>query len=213
MSKTKSSVESEKIKNDVKTDDASNTYPSKVESEGADNRKGFYKSQAEVDAAISKRLKAQREKIMREVQDDLDLAKMVRESLDEMPDRQILPDSDKEELQKISQQYLDFEDEIRKSDKDFDLLDMLENNELAQALISSGVDLKKIYEFMNLDKLVSKAKNDGERDALDRIRQRRSLPDAAPAGSSNHPVGSSLTTSQMNDINERLKKGEKVYLK
>lgn len=205
MSKNKISVEETR---EMPTDDALENIETKKVADDGDDNQGFYKSQAEVDRAISKRLKAEREKIMREIYAEFENADMEYADIDY---DDYMPQDD--ELLALSQEFVDFEQKMQKKDKNFDLLELIENNEQAQRLIASGVGIKQVYEFINMEKLLDDAKQEGEKSAIERIRSRRLLPDTSPAQSASEIKTGDFTKSQMKDINDRLSKGEKVYLK
>jgi hypothetical protein len=177
----------------------------------------YYKSQAEVDAALARRLQAERDKLARTYEADVALAQALRARYPGLPDEALLgaqpPPIDAQSLAQQAVHLLQEEADIRQEDDSFDLVAALQENSTARRMLTSGAPVREVYDYLHLSDRIQAARAEAESQTLERIRARGRMPSPLPRrGGGGSFDARNLTQEQVEDIQRRLRQGEKVRL-
>lgn len=207
----------------------------------ADKGDKFYKSQGEVDRAFKKRLEREKrkweeslkinnessfenyEKSEYEIKDENKVNDELKEIGDELLpllsnlDKQI---GDGNSLETDSKQTDEFVNnilnEINGLEQQYEGIDLTEDlkNPLFLHMLENGEPLKKVYDYFNPEKSREVNFKEMEREVTERIRLRNSRPASISHANSQNTVYdvSRLSQSEIEDIDRRVKRGERVVL-
>ncbi len=106
------------------------------------------------------------------------------------------------------------EEELRRSEPGFDLLQAVQQHPALRALLAAGEPLQRAWGYVRMDERMRDARRAGEEDVVRRIRERQALPEAlAPgaAGEAGRDVAR-MSAQEIRRIDERLRRGEHVRL-
>ena len=184
-----------------------------------ENSNDGFKSQREIDVAISKRLEAERRKLRQKYEKESNMAKAIKERFPDIEDASQLSekldgfDNPQQSVEQLAAGLLTGEVELKKMDPEFDLIENLSDNPQAMALALGGASVKQVYDFLNMDKLIASAKLQGEKTALESIRSRQNMPSVNQAGGYEGIFDvDNLTLMEIESIEKRLRRGERVKL-
>lgn len=208
----------------------------------ADKGDKFYKSQEEVDRAFRKRLERERRKWEESLKkNNTDNLENIEKSEQEIKDENIVSDElknigddllpllsklDKEIGNEDNPETIDSEEteefvngmlnEISDLEQEYDGIDLTQDlkNPLFLHMLENGEPLKKVYDYFNPEKSREVNFRELEREVTERIRLRNSRPVSISHANSQNTVYdvSRLSQSEIEDIDRRVKRGERVVL-
>jgi len=114
----------------------------------------------------------------------------------------------------LARQWLDEEERIRLDEPEFDLLEAVAGSAAFRALVLAGESVGSAWRYSTMDQRLKEAEKLGGERMLRRLRENaaRPVPMAAGGASANGSDAARLSDEEMRRIDERLKRGEKVYL-
>lgn len=207
----------------------------------ADKGDKFYKSQEEVDRAFKKRLEREKRKWEESLKkNNTDDIENIEKSEQEIKDENIVSDELKNigddllpllskldmEIEDVNSSEADSEqtdefvgnvlNEISDLEQEYEGVDLTEDlkNPLFLHMLESGEPLKKVYDYFYPEKSREINFREMEREVIERIRLRNSRPLSISRANSQNTVYdvSRLSQSEIEDIDRRVKRGERVVL-
>lgn len=172
---------------------------------------GFYKSQEEVDKAFAFRMAAEREKWEKENMQQIE--KSTGE--EEVHDADAQPqEMDFEQERAFIRAVEKGKDAIMQMDPHFELQKELEENPMFALMIAQGIDAKRAYDFFYPKQSEGQLRKSVEDEVLARIRMRNNRPRALDFSNTATTVRdiSRMSDEEILDIDERIKKGERITL-
>ncbi len=171
---------------------------------------GYYRSQEEVDAAFKKRMERERRKWEEENPRAFDSNAGEPQELENTG-----PDAENENkygemLDDIARQA----DELLEIYPDFDFPRELEQKPMFAYMLAEGMDLKSVYEYFYPEKAMERVREDIRTEVIENIRARNARPQGIryQNGAGGVRDVSLLTDAQIEDIDRRVKRGERVML-
>lgn len=196
--------------NDAQSPDDAGEDPAITGEEMPDD---YYRSQAEVDTAFSKRLEREKKKWEQQAREEAEA--QINGILNETEGADAAPGGEENAFD--TEQFIERigmeEKEIQREDPGFDMLAEMNQNPMFALMAASGLPLKKVYEFFHSEEKEGALRKRVEQEIIGKIRSRNIRP--API----HPAGggamkdiSKMSESEILEIDARVRRGERVVL-